>query len=112
MQNILPGSGMEPSGQGHIVNPIAGGEGTFFLPSPSQTERNFVQFLDALTESPNPQFRFPCRQAKIEYLEEKEKLKSIPITPFNTLLTRSHEVSSRLWEALMSDDNPDPGVNS
>ena len=112
MQNILPGLGMEPFGQGCTVNPIAGGEWTCFPTSPSETEQNFVQFLDALTESPNPQFRFLECQAKVEYLEEKEKLKSIHITPYNILLTRSREVSSRLREALMSDDNPDPGVTS
>ena len=101
---------MEPFDQGHKVNPISGEEGTSLPTSSSLPEQNFVQFLNALTESPNPQFRFLGHQAKAEHLEEKEKFKSIPITPYNILLARSFEVSSRLREALISGDNPDPGV--
>ena len=103
---------MEPSDQGHKFNPVSR-EGETSLPtSSSQSERAFVQFLDTLTESPNPQFRFLGRQAMGEYLEEREKLKSIPITPYDIFLTRSREVSSRLREALMSDDYLEPGVVS
>ena len=103
---------MEPSGQGRTVNLITGGEGTSFPTSSSQSEWAFVQFLDNLTESPNPQFRFLGHQAKGDYLEEREKIESIPITPYNILLTRSREVSSKLREALMSNDNPELGVTS
>ena len=87
---------MEPSGQGHKVNLISGEERTSFPTCPSLPEQTFVQFYNALTESINPQFKFFGRQLKAEHLEEKEKFKSISITPYNILLARSREVSSRL----------------
>ena len=71
-----------------------------------------MQFLDTLTGSPNPQFRILGRQARRDYLEEREKLASIPITPYDILLNKSHEVSARLREAMMSDDNSDAGVTA
>ena len=71
-----------------------------------------MQFLDTLTGSPNPQFRILGHQARREYLEEKEKLESIPINPYDILLNKSREVSARLREAMMSDDNLGPSVTS
>ena len=112
MQNISSGLGMEPSNQDHKVNPASGEGGTSLPISSSLPEHTFVQFLNTLTESPNPQFRSLGSQAKAEYLEENEKFKSIPITPNNILLVRSCEVSFRLREALISGDNPDPGVTA
>ena len=69
MQNSLPGLGMESSGQGRTVNLIVGGEWISLPTSSPQFERTFVQFLDTLTGSPNPQFRILGRQARREYLE-------------------------------------------
>ncbi len=61
-------------------------------------------------ESPNPQFRSLGQQAKVEYLEEKKRLESIPITAYIVLLIKSCEVTAGLWEALISGDNPDSGA--
>ena len=112
MQKSLPGLGMESSGQDRSVNPIVGGEGIFLPISSSQSERPYVQFLETLTGSPNPRTRALGRQARKEYLEEKEKLAAIPITPYDILLNKSREVSARLREALMSENNPGPSVSS
>ena len=112
MQNSLPGLGMESSGQGRTINPTVRGEGSFLPASSSPFERTFVQFLDSLTGSPNPQTRILGCQARKEYLEEKERFQSIPITPYEILQNKSREVSARLREAMMSDDNPKPNITS
>ena len=112
MQKSLPGLGMESSGQDRSVNPIVRGEGIFLPISSTQSERSYVQFLETLAGSPDPRTRALGRQARKEYLEEKEKLEAIPITPYDTLSNKSREVSTRLRDALMSENNPGPSVTS
>ena len=112
MQKSFSGFGMEFSSQDRLINPIVGGERISLPISSSQSERFYAQFLETLTGSPNPRTRALGRQARKEYLEEKEKFAAIPITPYEILLNKSHEVSARLREALLSEHNPGPSVTS
>ena len=112
MQKSFSGFGMESSGQDRLINPIVGGERISLPISSSQYERFYAQFLETLTGSPNPRTRALGRQARKEYLEEKEKFAAIPITPYEILLNKSHEVSARLRKALLSEHNPGPSVTS
>ena len=100
---------METFGLKHNINPSSG-IWTSYPNSLSSSEEKFVQYLDTLIGSTNPQVRFLGCHTKAEYLKEKKKLELIPITPYNALLFKSCEVITRLRETLASGGNPDSGA--
>ena len=110
MQNKSFGLRMEPFSLRHNTNPTYGGIRTSHPNSLSSSEHNFVQYLDTIIGSTNPQVRPLRRHAKVEYLEEKKIFESILITPLCVLSLKSHEINTRLWEALIYDFNPDSGA--
>ena len=87
---------MEPSSLRHSINLVSGGVVTSHPISLPLPEYKFVQYLDTLIGSTDPQVRSLGRQARTEYLEEKKRFESIPITPLSILTSKSHDISTRL----------------
>ncbi|KAL5574716.1 hypothetical protein UlMin_016415 [Ulmus minor] len=67
-------------------------------------------YIDTLIGSANPQVRSLRRLARTEYMEEKKRFESIPITALSVLALKSREVTAKLREVLTSYFNIDSVV--
>ena len=95
MQDILSGQGMEPSSSKLTPN-LTSRVATSQLNYPSQAEHNFIDYVNLLLGSPSPRNQSLGQEAWKNYLEKKEHLESISITPLNTLILKSREVTTLL----------------
>ena len=96
MQNFLSGQGMEPSSSKPSVNPVSREARTSWHSSLPLAEHSFVQYVNTLLGSPNPQNWSLGQVAWDNYLKEKWQLEYILITPFSVLALRSHEVIAKI----------------